>query len=265
MELENKIALITGSGRGIGKGIALGMVKEGAKVIIADINPETAESTTKELKENGYEAEFVVGDICVKKDAEKMVKAAVDNFGRLDILVNNAGVAKIGPIDEMSEEDWDICMDTCSKGVFLCTQAAVKLMKKQNEGSILNITSMHGLQGMIERGPYSVAKAGIINLTRTLAAELGEWNIRVNSVAPGFTWTEQFEYQVSLGTVEPESLKSRIPLGRIGKLEDVANATIFLVSDKASYITGITLPVDGGWLADGGRGISRPTSQKSKK
>ena len=265
MELKDQIALITGSGQGLGMEMAWGMAKEGAKIIIDDINPEIAKSTTEELKKAGYKAEFVIGDVRIKKDAENMVKAAVDNFGRLDILINNAGLAKIGPIDELSEEDWDICMDTDTKGVFLCTQAAVKVMKKQNSGCILNISSIHGLQGMPDRGPYSVAKAGVVNLTSTLAAELGRWNIRVNCIAPGFTWTKAFEYQVSIGTVKPEVLESRLPLGRIGQPEDITNTAIFLVSDKAKYITGVTIPVDGGWLADGGRGMTRPSDQRPKK
>ncbi len=264
LELKNKVALITGSGQGIGKATAIGFVKEGAKVIISDIVPETAKATAEELKKSGFKVEYIVGDVRRKKNAEDMVKKAVDCFGRLDILVNNAGACSLGPIDEMSEKDWNYCIDVDIKGVFLCTQAAVKVMKKQNEGCIINVSSIHGLQGMPERGPYSVAKAGVINLTRTLAAELGRCNIRVNCVAPGFTMTEGFNNAISLGTVNIKELIEKIPLGRLPKPDDIANAIIFLVSEKSKCITGVTIAIDGGWLSDGGRGMLRPSEAWSK-
>ena len=264
MELKNKVALITGGGMGLGQETAAGFVKEGAKVIISDFNPERAETASKELKVQGYEVEYIVGDVRIKKDTEDMVKRAVDCFGRLDILVNNAGACSIGPIDEMSEEDWDYCIDVDVKGTFLCTRAAVKIMKSQNEGCIINISSIHGLQGMPERGPYSVAKAGIVNLTKTLAAELGRYNIRVNCVAPGFNLTKGFIETAARGVVNIKELTDKIPLGKIGEPIDVANAVIFLASEKSRYITGVTIPVDGGWLADGGRGMLRPSDVNKK-
>ncbi|MCL4417191.1 MAG: SDR family oxidoreductase [Actinobacteria bacterium] len=214
------------------------------------------------MKNSGYFAEFIYCDVRQKKDVEFLVSESVRIFKRIDILINNAGLAKIGPIDTISEEDWDICIGVDVKGVFLCTQEAVKEMKKQNNGCIINISSIHGLAGMPERGPYSVAKAGVVNLTATLAAELGRWNIRVNCIAPGFNRTQGFIDQVAKGTVNVKELESRLPLGRIGQPEDIADAAIFLASDKSSYITGVTIPVDGGWLADGGRGMLRPSDHK---
>jgi 3-oxoacyl-[acyl-carrier protein] reductase len=265
MELKEKVALITGSGQGLGKMTAECFVKEGAKVIISDVIAERVRIVAEELKQSGYKVEYVVGDVRFKKNADDMVKKAVDSFGRLDILVNNAGICNLGPIDEMSEKDWDDCIEVDIKGVFLCTQAAVKVMKKQNEGCIINMSSIHGLQGMPERGPYSVAKAGVVNLTRTLAAELGRYNIRVNCVAPGFTMTDGFKYMASIGTVNIKELTDRIPLGKIGDPVDIANSIIFLASEKSKYITGVTIPIDGGWLADGGRGMLRPSDIKKGK
>ncbi|MCL5073488.1 MAG: SDR family oxidoreductase [Actinobacteria bacterium] len=263
MQLENKVALITGSAQGLGMAMAWGMAKEGAKIIITDINSEKGKTTAEELKESGYFAEFVYCNVLQKRDVEFLISESIKIFNKIDILVNNAGLAKIGAIDAIKEEDWDICIGVDVKGVFLCTQEVVKVMKKQNSGCIINISSIHGLQGMPERGPYSVAKAGVVNFTATLAAELGRWNIRVNCIAPGFNRTQGFEEQVAKGTVKPEELESRIPLGRIGQPEDIADAVIFLASDKSKYITGVTIPVDGGWLADGGRGMARPSENKT--
>jgi 3-oxoacyl-[acyl-carrier protein] reductase len=264
MELRDKVALITGSGQGLGKATAELFVREGAKVIISDIIPELAKNTAQELVKSGYQAEYIVGDVRLKKNTEDMAKKAVDCFGRLDILINNAGICNLGPIDEMSEKDWDDCIEVDIKGVFLCTQAAVKIMKKQHEGCIINMSSMHGLQGMPERGPYSVAKAGLVNLTRTLAAELGRDNIRVNCIAPGFIMTDGFKGAAVRGIVNIKELEDRIPLGCIGDPADIANAIVFLVSEKSKYITGITLVVDGGWMADGGRGMLRPSDIRKK-
>jgi 3-oxoacyl-[acyl-carrier protein] reductase len=262
MLLENKVVIITGSSRGLGMAMAWGMAKEGAKIVISDINSERGKATTEELNKSGYLAEFIYCNVLKKKEVEFLIQESLRIFSRIDVLINNAGLAKIGPIDTITEEDWDLCIGVDIKGVFLCTQEAVKIMKKQNSGCIINISSIHGLQGMPERGPYSVSKAGIVNLTSTLAAELGRWNIRVNCIAPGFTGTLGFHEMVAKGTVKLEELESRLPLGRIGLPEDIADAAVFLASDKSKYITGVTIPVDGGWLADGGRGMARPTDNK---
>jgi 3-oxoacyl-[acyl-carrier protein] reductase len=264
MELEGRAAIITGGGKGIGEAIARCMAKEGAKVMIAEIDTEAAKSTTESLKKAGYAAEYSITDIRIEDDVQSLMNKTVDRFGRIDIMVNNAGLPRVGPIEEMDVEDWDLVLETNGRGLFLCCKHVVRIMKKQNSGVILNLTSMHGLQGMPERGPYSYSKAGIVNITRTLAAELGRYNIRVNAIAPGFTMTKGFEHQVSIGTVNREDLLSRLPLKRFGTVEEMANAIIFLASDKASYITGVTLQVDGGWLADGGRGMLRPSDQRRK-
>ena len=154
MELENKIAVITGAGQGIGQAICYSMAKEGAKIVIYDLNPKTAKETSEELTKLGFESIYASGSVSDKEDVKNMFKLVISKFGRIDILVNNAGICKLGPIEEMDEKDWDLVFDVNAKGLFLCTQEAVKIMKKQNKGCIINMTSMHGLQGMPERGPY---------------------------------------------------------------------------------------------------------------
>jgi 3-oxoacyl-[acyl-carrier protein] reductase len=262
MQLKDRVAIITGSAQGLGEAMALAMAQEGAKIIITDINSEKGKATTEEFKKSGYIAEFIYCDVRIKKDVEFLTSEAVRIFNRIDILVNNAGLAKIGAIDVISEEDWDICIAVDVKGTFLCTQEVVKIMKKQNSGCIINISSIMGLQGMPERASYGVARAGIVNLTSLLAAELGRWNIRVNCIAPGFTWTQKLQEYISQGIFIPKEVESRLPLGRLGQPQDIANTALFLVSDKSNYITGVTIPVDGGWLADGGRGMPRPSDNK---
>lgn len=262
MELVGKIAIVSGGGQGIGAAISRCFAEEGAKVIIAEIDSETAKSATESIRKSGYTAEYVVTDIRKENDVMDLINKTVDGYGKIDIMINNAGIGKVGPIDEMGLDEWDSVLETNGRGIFLCCKHAAKAMKEQKGGAIVNIASIHGLQGMPERGPYSFSKAGIVNLTRSLAAELGRYNIRVNTVAPGFTLTKGFEHQVSIGTVTKEELVSRIPLGRLATVEDMANAVVFLASDRAGYISGVTLPVDGGWLADGGRGMARPSDYR---
>jgi 3-oxoacyl-[acyl-carrier protein] reductase len=265
MQLKNKVAIITGSGRGLGQAMAWGMAKEGAKIIVSDVNKDNGKSTVEEIKKSGLIAEFIYCDVRNKKDVSFLITETVKIFGRVDILINNAGLAKIGPIDEISEEDWDICIAADLKGTFLCTQEAVKIMKKQNSGCIINISSLMGLNGMPERGPYGAARAAIINLTQTCAAELGRWNIRVNCIAPGFTWTKGLQTYIDAGIFIPVEVESRTPLGRLGQPEDIVNAALFFASDKSSFVTGVTIPVDGGWCADGGRGMPRPSDNPNRK
>lgn len=250
-ELKNKVAIITGARRGMGKSHALLFAKQGAKVVVADISQEECQTVVDEIKKFGGDAIAVKCDVSNKSEVENMVKQAVDKWGKVDILVNNAGICQFKPFAEMTEEDWDKTMNVNLKGYFLCAQAAAKEMMKQKSGAIVNIASVVMGQigmGMAGLAHYSASKGGIAALTKTLALELNPFNIRVNAIAPGAIDTPM----AAASKTDPKILEASlacIPMHRMGRAEEVSNAVLFLVSDEASYITGVTLPVDGGWLA----------------
>lgn len=242
--LENKIALVTGASRGIGRQIALTLAGLGAAVIV-NYNgaKERAEEVVDEITKNGGRALAVQANIAVAEDVERLFKEAVAAFGRIDILVNNAGITKDNLILKMSEEEFDAVLDTNLKGAFFCMKHAAKLMLKQKGGRIINISSISGIVGNPGQANYCAAKAGLIGITKSLARELGSRGITVNAVAPGFIETDmtrELSEQIRAGML------SQIPLKRAGSAEDVAQAVAFLASDHASYITGQTLQVNGG-------------------
>lgn len=242
--LENKIALVTGASRGIGRQIALTLAGLGAAVIV-NYNgaKERAEEVVDEITKNGGRALAVQANIAVAEDVERLFKEAVAVFGRIDILVNNAGITKDNLILKMSEEEFDAVLDTNLKGAFFCMKHAAKLMLKQKGGRIINISSISGIVGNPGQANYCAAKAGLIGMTKSLARELGSRGITVNAVAPGFIETDmtrELSEQIRAGML------SQIPLKRAGSAEDVAQAVAFLASDHASYITGQTLQVNGG-------------------
>lgn len=242
--LKDKVAIVTGGSRGIGKAIVLALGKEGVKVLINYRGNESAAlETLDELKKLGGEGEIFKADVSVEEEVEKMFNFVLEKWGKLDILVNNAGITKDNLLIRMKDEEWDQVINTNLKGVFLCTRAAIKIMMKQRSGKIVNISSIIGLRGNIGQANYAAAKAGIIGFTKSVAKEVASRGITVNAIAPGFITTDMTE-------VLSEEMKKRIldeiPLGRFGTPEDVANAVKFLVSDEASYITGIVLSVDGG-------------------
>ena len=248
MLLEGKIALVTGAGRagkGIGRSIALRLAKEGAKIAIADFVPDAADSVAKEVIDAGGEALAVYGSVSKPEDADKMVEATVDRFGRIDILVNNAGITRDNIIARMSEQEWDMVLDTNLKGVFVCTKAVSKLMIRQRGGKIVNMASVMGMMGNAGQANYSASKGGVIALTKTTAKELGSRGVNVNAVAPGFIQTVMTEEM-------PEDAKAgiaqQIPLRRLGTPEDVAEVVLFLCSEASSYVTGQVIPVDGGMV-----------------
>lgn len=248
MLLEGKIALVTGAGRagkGIGRSIALRLAKEGAKIAIADFVPEAADSVAKEVEDMGGEALAVYGSVSSPEDVEKMVQAAVDKFGKIDILVNNAGITRDNLLVRMSEQEWDMVLDTNLKGVFMCTKAVAKLMMRQRSGKIINMASVMGLMGNAGQANYSASKGGVIALTKTTAKELGSRGVNVNAVAPGFIQTVMTE---EIPESAKENISGQIPLGRLGTPEDVADVVLFLASDASSYITGQVIAVDGGMV-----------------
>ncbi|MCE5199007.1 MAG: 3-oxoacyl-[acyl-carrier-protein] reductase [Armatimonadota bacterium] len=248
MILDGQIALVTGAGRagkGIGRSIALRLAQEGAKVAIADFVPEAADSVAKEVEEMGGEALAVYGSVASPEDVDKMVQAVVDRFGRIDILVNNAGITRDNLLIRMSEQEWDMVLDTNLKGVFNCSKAVAKLMMRQRSGRIVNMASVMGIMGNAGQANYSASKGGVIALTKTTAKELGSRGVNVNAVAPGFiqtVMTEEMPEDAKKGIAE------QIPLKRLGTPEDVADVVMFLCGPMSSYVTGQVIPVDGGMV-----------------
>lgn len=249
--LKNKVAIITGARRGMGKADALLLAGAGAKVVVADISQEECQLVADEIKKNGGEALAVKCDVTNKKDIEEMVKKTVEQFGKVDILVNNAGICEFKPFLEMTEEEWKKTLDINLKGYFLCAQAAAKEMIKQKSGAIVNIASVAMGQmgkGMAGLAHYSASKGGIAALTKTLALELAPYNIRVNAIAPGAINTPMSASTKNDPKIMEATL-AMIPLHRMGKPEEIASTVLFLTSEDSSYITGSIVVVDGGWLA----------------
>ena len=242
--LKNKIALITGAGRGIGRAIAIALAKEGAEVVI---NYNGAEERAKEVKqtieENGGKASIYKCNVSDFVACEAMIKDIVKEYGHLDILVNNAGITKDGLIMKMKEEDFDSVLNVNLKGTFNTIRHSARQMLKQRSGKIINISSVSGILGNVGQANYAASKAGVIGLTKTMARELGSRGITVNAIAPGFVDTEMTEV---LSEEIRENACKQIILGRFGKPEDIANTAVFLASDKADYITGQVISVDGG-------------------
>lgn len=248
MKLEGKVAIVTGAGRdgkGIGRFVALALAREGADIVIADFVPEAADAVADEVKSIGRHAVSVKANVAVPADAEAIVQRAIDELGKVDILVNNAGITRDALIPRMSEEEWDLVIDTNLKGTFNCTKAVTRTMLKQRSGKIVNVASVMGVIGNAGQANYSASKAGIIGLTKTTARELGSRGINVNAVAPGFIQTAMTD---ELSESIRDTIASRIPLNRLGTSEDVAKLVLFLCTDDSDYITGQVVNVDGGMV-----------------
>ncbi len=242
--LANKVAVVTGASRGIGRAIAIELAARGASVIVNyNSNGKAAEDVVMEIVKAGGKAAAIMGDVSKVEDAQALIKAGIEKFGGLDILVNNAGITKDMLIMMMSEESWDAVIDTNLKGTFNCAKAAVRHMMKARSGRIINITSVSGQIGNAGQTNYSASKAGQIGFTKALAREVASRNVTVNAIAAGYVDTE-------IWADVPEEMRASfvkmIPLGRKGTPEDIAFAVAFLASDEASYITGQVLAVDGG-------------------
>lgn len=251
MSLKNKVAVITGARRGMGKADALLLAKAGAKVVVSDISQEECEAVVAEIKNSGGEAIAVKCDVSSKKEVDELIKKTIDAFGKIDILVNNAGICEFKPFLEITEEDWNKTIDINLKGYFLCGQAAAKEMAKQNSGVIVNIASIAMGQvgvGFPAISHYCASKGGIVAMTEAMALELASYNIRVNAIAPGAIDTPMAA-SVKDDPKILEATLTRVPLKRMGKPEEISNAVLFLASDASSYMTGSVMVVDGGWLA----------------
>jgi 3-oxoacyl-[acyl-carrier protein] reductase len=245
MRLKDKVALITGGGRGIGREIALACAKEGADIALWDVNPADAEKTCAEIEALGRKTLWQQIDVTDIAKVEEGINKILDKLNKIDILINNAGITKDNLLLRMSQQEWDAVINVNLKGTFNCTKAVFRPMSKQRSGKIVNIASIIGIIGNYGQANYAASKAGIIALTKTAAKELGSRNVQVNAIAPGFIQTE-------MTAKLPEDIKAKlleaVPLGKLGLPADVANAVIFLASNEADYITGQTLVVDGGMV-----------------
>ena len=242
--LEGKIALVTGAAKGIGRAIALALAADGATVIVNyNGSAQKAEAVVDEIKALGKDSEAYQCNVANTADVDAMIKDVIKRYGSLDILVNNAGITRDNLIMKMSEEDFDEVIDANLKGCFNTIKAVSRQMLKQRAGRIINITSVSGILGNAGQANYAASKAGIIGLTKTMARELASRGITVNGIAPGFVDTEMTQV---LSDEVKEAATKQIPLGRFGKPEDIANMAAYLASEKAAYITGQIISVDGG-------------------
>lgn len=248
MKLKDRVAIVTGGARGIGKAIALAFVREGARVALVDVESERLNASKEQIEKEGGKAIVILCDITKWSEVQGMVDRVKGAFGRIDILVNNAGIIRRGTIETVTEEEWDRVIEVNLKGTFNCSKAVVETMKQQGYGKIINISSIAGKMGDITSAPgYGPSKAGIDALTKTLARQLAPYGINVNGVAPHAIETEM---SAQWSEERRREIIASIPLGRLGKPEDVASAVLFLASDDASFITGEILDVNGGALMD---------------
>ncbi len=244
MRLRGKKAIVTGAGQGIGRSIALGIAEEGGEVVVAEINQETGAQTTREVENRGGKAMFVAVNVADPTSVQNMMSRVLGAWKRVDILVNNAGFDRGAGLLKVKEEDWDTVVGVHLKGAFNCIQAVAPHMIENRYGKIINISSMWGKSGAVSEIAYSSAKAGVIGLTKSVARELGRYQINVNVVLPGMILTPTISKMA-------EKYQNRIientPLGRIGQPEEVAHVVVFLASNEASFVTGAAVEVSGGW------------------
>ncbi|WP_219621862.1 SDR family NAD(P)-dependent oxidoreductase [Bacillus sp. V5-8f] len=252
MRLKDKVCIVTGSSMGIGEAISERFAEEGAKVVVNSRSQERADQTARSLREKGYEVCAIAADMANKQSVENLVATTIQKYGQIDVFVNNAGINRIGPSMALSEEDWKAVLDTNLSGVFFGCQEAGKAMEKVGGGSIINITSVYGQVCVPMRAAYSSTKHGMIGLTKVLAVEWAEKNIRVNAVAPAYIKTPLDETDQEAGGYDDQDVVRRTPLRRFGTTKEVADVVLFLATDESSYVTGTTYNVDGGWVAYGG-------------
>ena len=248
VRLKDKVAIITGAASGIGKATAKLFAEHGAKVVVADIDKDGGSQIVTQIQNGGNEAIFVETDVTLKVNTEKMVAQTVETYGKLDILFNNAGIAMRLPVAELPEEDWHRCLDVNLTGVFLCAKAAIPAMLKNGCGSIINMSSIYGVVGADVRAAYVASKGGVTNLTRGMALDYAENNIRVNCICPGFVETPLVAGVIKTPE-EYQTLADKHPMCRLGQPEEIAYGALYLASDESAFVTGIALPIDGGYTA----------------
>jgi len=253
MRLKNKVSIVTGAGSGLGREMALLFAKEGGCLVVAEMKEDSGQAVAAEIRKQGGSVLFVQVDVSRSADTKRMVEETLRAFGRIDILVNNAGInpSRV-PVVETSEEHWDLTVGVNLKGVFLCSRAVLPEMMRRKQGSILHIASAAGLIGCSSRAAYSASKGGVVGLTRSMAVDYAPFGIRVNSLCPGFVETELTHDYFEARRKDPAAWQHIIglhALDRIGRPSDVAYAALFLVSDEAPWITGLNLPIDGGFTS----------------
>ena len=248
MRLKGKVAIITGAASGIGQATALLFAKEGATVVVADLDKAGGNEVVEQINADGGKAMFIRTDVTVAEDVQAMVESTIDAYGKLDVLFNNAGIAMRLPVVELPEEDWDRCVDINLKGVFLGSKYAIPEMIRNGGGSIINMASIYGLVGAPVRAAYVATKGGVANLTRGMALDYATDNVRVNCLCPGFT-----ETPLLAGVLKTEeeyrALADQHPMKRLATPQEIAYGALFLASDESAFVTGVALPIDGGFTA----------------
>ncbi len=264
MRFENRVALVTGAGSGIGKAIATSLAREGADVVVNDLESAPARATAAEIEAAGRRALSAPADVGSEEAVQRMVERSIEAFGRIDLLVNNAGIPdQLGPTVGQKLDLWQRVIDVHLRGAYLCARAVGRHMIERRSGRIVSIASVVGMTGAPGRNAYGPAKAAIIVLTRTLAAEWARHGIHVNAVSPGYVRTPLVEKGIGAGIIDENVLVRRTPMGRLGRPEEIAEVVLFLLSDAASYVNGVNLPVDGGWTAFGSYGDAYRMPQAS--
>ena len=252
MLLKDRVAIVTGAGRGIGFGIAQAFGREGARVVIGELVEERGQEAADKLKADGYSAQAFPLDVTQTASCKRITDQVLAEYGRIDILVNNAGLFFLHKSEETPEEHWRLQIDVMLNGAFFMTQAVARqAMIPQMNGVVVNIASIGGMGGWPMRSAYIAAKAGLIMLTEVLATEWAQFNIRLNCISPGVTRTDMVESLIRQGAVTLDKYANRTPLGRVAEVSEMAEVVLFLASDRASYITGENLRVDGGWVPYG--------------